>query len=213
MADAIDYKVNKSLAYNQSKYFRNCLTASQKDRYPYVSCRLNDPLPEDVASFHVIMLWFANLPIGAGAFRDWCEDHEDLSLKDWCNVYTLAEELQIPRLEQHVSGAIKLKVMEDRILPSLANVKYIYSNGKKFCGLKHTFRDMYAIAAMEPKEVFGRDKVRFPPEFVWDVEAFNQSEAYVERRKAMMACERLDLGEEGEEGNGVGGDVDQEMTG
>lgn len=95
----------------------------------------------------------------------------------------------MPRLEEHIRVAVELKAIATKRLPLRDTLSYLYKHSSRFCTLKYVFIDMYAIAAMKPKDVFGAERSLYPEEFVRDVSTYSKSKAYVKRRGALKECE------------------------
>lgn len=194
------YEIPKKILCSESKYFRSCF-AENKDPYPKTTARLCDSGQQVALTF--ILFWLkeskripASLARAAEeqpeiSVKEWCEEHQSISIENWCRIFILAEALRMPRLEEHIRVAVYSKVMDSKVLPPVLAVNYVYEEGKMFCGLKNMFIDMYAIAAMEPKEVFVSDGEIFPEEFVKEVETYSKSEAYIKRREKLKELQRL----------------------
>jgi len=78
------------------------------------------------------------------------------------------------RLEEHIRVAAKLKALAKKRLPLCNAVNYLYKHGSRLCTLRTVFIDMYAIAAMKPKDDFGDDWRLHPEEFVRDVYSYHK---------------------------------------
>ena len=195
------FELPKKRLASECLYFKACLKAKE-DPYPNLTDALADLTLEDEYAFEFILEWFKickKIRCGQDSppeepeisLANWVDRYSNVSHKEWTEIFCLAEALIIPRLITHVGTAIELRAVDAQILPSLKTVIHLYEYGKKYCRLKNVFIDMYAIAAMEPKDVFGPDKERYPLEFVQSVDSYQQSWAYSERRSGRITCQRL----------------------
>lgn len=115
----------------------------------------------------------------------------------------------MPRLEEHIRVAVELKAIATKRLPLRDAIDYLYEHSSRFCTLKYVFVDMYAIAAMKPRDVWLRERDLFPEGFVRDVCGYCQSEAYVARRGELRECEARESGEDEGDGESDGEDEDE----
>jgi len=191
--------LNKKSACLESAYLRSCYTSSN-DRYPNTTRKLIHASEEDDDSWVFILIWLRKSQrIRSGLnpaekqpeipLKEWCEQQGRITFLEWSQIYCLAEALQMPRLEAHIRVAVELKAIATKRLPMWHAIGYLYEHSSRFCTLKNVFVDMYAIAAMKPKDFFVGKSTLYPADFVRDVCAYCKSQAYVERREALKQCE------------------------
>jgi len=199
------YMLDKTSACLESAYLRGCYTSSI-DPYPNTTKILVD-VPQDDSAWIFILTWLRRCrQVHSGphpatkqpeiSVKQWCEQQKRTTFLEWSQIYCLAEALHMPRLEEHIRVAVELKAIATKRLPLRDAIDYLYEHSSRFCTLKYVFIDMYAIAAMKPRDVWRRERDLFPEGFVRDLCHYCQSEAYVERLGVLRECEARELGED-----------------
>ena len=208
------YPLLKSVLCTESVYFRSWFSC-WLDLRPSTTNRLANMSQnaDDRYAFVFIALWLTKckrIPISAAieevseepriSLTEWCEgeDQRRLTFLRWAQIYCLAEDLRMERFQGHITTAVCLKVLRQHVLPTIPAIEYLYRHGSRCCRLRDNVVEYYAIAAMEPKDVFEGERNLFPRAFVNEVAAYHCSNHYLRRRQVYIPLSRPERGfEEG----------------